>query len=284
MAVKNRQWAAWAAWVLGGVLAFANSQVLGQSMSLTHCFGECPRYESQLAAERAKVVVHHLYAAGLNGDSGLADWSAYRLTAEAIGVASLLPRAWRPDRLVQFSPLQDLLLTDDAELSLAEISTNNSNPYAGSGVTESVPDARARLAPMTSFANTPYWSDLNNLSNMVPMPADLRRGVWLQLEQRLNRAASRHGELYVIAGPLFLISNLSPFSAEQNQTPAAYYKVVAHSSGVAAFVFPAQLGQNAAVCDYQATLADVEGMAGLSLLPDRSVTRSDWLLAELGCS
>ena len=55
-------------------------------------------------------------------------------------------------------------------------------------------------------------------------------------------------------------------------------KVVAHSSGVAAFVFSEQLGQRVTDCDYEATLAAV------SLLPDRSVTRSDCLLAELGCS
>lgn len=61
-------------------------------------------------------------------------------------------------------------------------------------------------------------------------------------------------------------------------------KVVAHSSGVAAFVFLEQLGQHVTDCDYEATLAAVERLAGVSLLPDRSVTRSDWLLAELGCS
>ena len=61
-------------------------------------------------------------------------------------------------------------------------------------------------------------------------------------------------------------------------------KVVADSSEEAAFVFPEQLGHDATVCDYEATLADVERMAGLSLLSDRSVTRSDWLLGEFGCS
>ena len=34
-------------------------------------------------------------------------------------------------------------------------------------------------------------------------------------------------------------------------------KVVAHSSGVAAFVFPGQLGQLVTDCDYEATLAAV---------------------------
>ena len=34
-------------------------------------------------------------------------------------------------------------------------------------------------------------------------------------------------------------------------------KVVAHSSGVAAFVFPGQLGQLVTDCDYEATLVAV---------------------------
>ena len=51
-----------------------------------------------MATTRANVVIHYVYAAGLNGDTGLADWVSYRLTKDAIGVASLLPRIWQPDR------------------------------------------------------------------------------------------------------------------------------------------------------------------------------------------
>ena len=50
-----------------------------------------------MVANRANVVIHHVYAAGINGESGLADWVSYRLTKEAIGIASLLPRLWVPD-------------------------------------------------------------------------------------------------------------------------------------------------------------------------------------------
>ncbi|GIT59686.1 MAG: hypothetical protein Ct9H300mP19_16340 [Dehalococcoidia bacterium] len=62
-------------------------------------------YESSMATTRANVVIHHVYAAGLNGDTGLADWVSYRLTKDAIGVASLLPRIWQPDRLLEFPVL-----------------------------------------------------------------------------------------------------------------------------------------------------------------------------------
>ena len=40
---RNKQRAESAVCVLVGLLSFANGQALGQSMSLTHCVGDCPR-------------------------------------------------------------------------------------------------------------------------------------------------------------------------------------------------------------------------------------------------
>ena len=70
----------------------------------------------------------------------------------------------------------------------------SNNSYAGISELPEQKDQSARLAPMTSFSNTPYWSDVNNLSNMVPMPQSLRLGPWLQLE-RLNELVKRKEEL-----------------------------------------------------------------------------------------
>ncbi|GIS50918.1 MAG: hypothetical protein Ct9H90mP25_3520 [Gammaproteobacteria bacterium] len=72
---------------------------------------------------------------------------------------------------------------------------------------------------MTSFSNTPYWSDVNNLPNMVPMPQSLRLGPWLQLEQRLNELVMKKKELYVITGPFFFIKGpaANPAAAKGNQ-------------------------------------------------------------------
>ena len=188
-------------------IALAGS-VHAQDIAVTHCDGSCPQYQSSLAATRANVVIHHVYAAGINGDTGLADWVSYRLTDEAIGVASLLPRVWQPDRLMEYSGIDDVLEISSSGLRLAEIAVSN-NPYAGIGELPEENDESARLAPITSFANTPYWSDLNNVTNMVPMPKSLRLGPWLHLEQSLNGLVAKTKELQVISGPLFLIGNLS---------------------------------------------------------------------------
>ena len=264
------------------MLSSAHS-ALAQNVAVTHCQGPCPNYSSQLTANRSNVVIHHLYAAGINGDTSLPDWVAYRLTKEAIGVASLLPRTWRPDRLVEFSPLEDIMTLGEVELNLSETIAQSSNQYGGSAELVE-PENRARLAPMTSFANTPYWSDLNNFSNMVPMPAPLRLGPWLRLEQRLNGTVKSDDEVYVITGPLFLISNLSVAPSSADLNPAAYFKVISDQSGVAAFVFPHTTSQSDNYCDHQANVTEIEAMVDLEFFPERGVPSvSQSLLGRLGC-
>jgi len=255
-----------------------------QTLAVTHCLGECPRHESRVTANQSRIVIHHLYAAGINGETSLADWVAYRLTEDAIGVASLLPRTWQPDRLVRFSPLEDIVQSGEDELRLSESIQRNNNPYGGGAAEMVEPEDRARLAPITSFANTPYWSDLNNFSNMVPMPATLRLGSWLRLEQRLNQIVSDENDAYVIAGPLFLVNILSLSPSPADLDPAAYFKLVSDDTGVVAFLFPKDLEQSASYCAQQVSLSEIEEMAGLEFFPGhRSTVQSSTLAARLGC-
>jgi len=258
--------------------------VNAQSLAVTHCLGECPRHESPVTANQSRIVIHHLYAAGINGDTSLADWVAYRLTADAIGVASLLPRSWQSDRLVRFSPLEDIVQSGEEELRLSESIESNNNPYGGGAAELVKPEDRARLAPITSFANTPYWSDLNNFSNMVPMPATLRLGSWLRLEQRLNQIVSEDSDAYIIAGPLFLANILSLSPSAADVEPAAYFKLVSDESGIVGFLFPKDLEQNASYCSQRVSLSEIEEMAGLEFYPGRrSTSESATLAARLGC-
>jgi DNA/RNA endonuclease G (NUC1) len=267
------------AWTL-----FLSSTLHAQNVAIAHCQGTCPSYFSSLSATRANVVVHNLYAAGLNGDTGLADWVAYQLTKQAIGVASLLPRFWQPDELVRLSGIEELAEAEALGFSLAEISSGG-NPYGGFNEPLGNVEERVRLAPMTSFAKTPYWRELNNLSNMVSMPTPLRRGPWLQLEQTLNQIVSEENSLGVISGPLFLIDQgLSTTINSANLNPAAYFKVVIADSGIAAFVFSQGISQADRFCEYQANLEQIELMSGLDLFPESNPVHSKQLLSELGCS
>ena len=269
---------------LTGLVIVLSSALQAQNVAIGHCQGSCPGYSSSLAANRSNMVVHNLYAAGLNGDTGKADWVAYQLTKDAIGVASLLPRFWQPDELVRLSGIEELAEAEALGFSLAEISSGD-NPYGGFNEPVANEQERARLAPMTSFANTPYWAELNNLSNMVPMPTPLRRGAWLQLEQTLNRIVTAERKLGVISGPLYLINEPLSISVDAaSLNPAAYFKVVIAEGGIASFVFPEDLTQTDRFCDYQADLRQIELMSSLNLFPKSDPVTSPKLLRDLGCN
>ncbi|GIS50919.1 MAG: hypothetical protein Ct9H90mP25_3530 [Gammaproteobacteria bacterium] len=60
--------------LLTNVFLFSAAPSHSQKINVTHCNGACPVYESSMTANRANIVIHHVYAAGINGDSGLADW------------------------------------------------------------------------------------------------------------------------------------------------------------------------------------------------------------------
>lgn len=267
------------------VCGLAGAKSYAQSVAVTHCQGQCPQYNSPVSANQSNIVIHHVYAAGVNGITSLPDWVAYRLTPDAIGVASLLPRQWQHDRLVKYSSLEDIVQTGEEELKLSATITRNNNPYGGAAAELVKPENRARLAPITSFANTPYWSDLNNFSNMLPMPATLRLGAWLQLEQRLNRVVADDNEVYVVTGPIYLIRMLSLSSSSEDLNPSAYYKLTADESGVVAFLFPHDIKQTADFCSLRASVAEIQEMTDLEFFPGRQrASESASLLEKLGCS
>jgi len=218
-----------------------------------------------------------LYAADIEPESGLAEWVAYRVLGDSLGVASLLPRFWQADPLLSEVLAIDLD-GDDVEIFQPDLSNAQDREYRVNEVQINAAD-RGRLAPMTSFAGTPYWEDLNNLSNMAPLPADLRVGSWARLEQAINALAAQVGDVYVISGPLVA-------KGEVIESPGAYFKVVLAANRLSAFVFPGDLRQNDRYCDQFSSLQEIEARANLELLPALAtgdLTLAGSLNTELGC-
>ena len=91
-------------------------------------------------------------------------------------------------------------------------------------------------------------------------------------------------ELQVISGPLFLISNLTTTPTSTAIEPAAYFKIVAQQNDFIAFVLPKELGQFDSYCGHVADLDQLEEMVSIDFFPDRTVSQSDALLADLNCS
>ena len=252
-----------------------------QNIHISHCMGSCP---DSAATANNEIVVRHLFAASINADNGVADWVAYRVVEAALGVASLLPRVWRVDKL---------LLTESPYLRLSENARVINQPDLSGRADQSyrinalIIDARnnGRLVPMSSFAGTPFWSDLNYLSNLAVLPTALREGSWSRLDQAINELVARSGELFVVSGPLYLIQEpLSARDGPELAQPSAYYKLVANRRSHLAFIFPSDLPQHAHYCDQLSTLLAVEQLSGLQLFPDMQDSSTAELAAALHCT
>lgn len=256
-----------AAPVLAFPLLLTAATAAAETVHISHCAELCPQ-----AGSAREVVIHRLYAAAIDPQSGLAEWVAYRVLDGTVGVASLLPRGWQADALLEEPSRQDAVAITAATFVQPDLSNAQDREYR---VNELIYPtvARGRLAPMTSFAGTPYWQELNNLSNMAPLPADLRTGSWARLEQAINMLARQEGEVYVLAGPLVR-------SDDAIEIPQAYFKAVRRGDRVAAFVFAANLPPHVDYCDQQSTLAAIEAAIGLTLFPGLSAAS---VPLELGC-
>lgn len=259
--------------LVGLLLMLSASSHAAERVHIAHCAQVCPQ-----APSAREIVVHHLYAAAIDPGSGLAEWVAYRVSGGSVGVASLLPRAWQADPLLEEVPEELAAAGEDVTFVQPDLSNAQDREYRVNEVVYQSVD-RGRLAPMTSFAGTPYWDELNNLSNMAPLPENLRTGSWARLEQRINALAAREGEVFVVSGPMGLVD----VDSGETETPSAYFKVVRSGDRVAAFVFPVELPPHVDYCAQRSTLAAIESGTGLTVLPSLAAEPASLELA-LECS
>lgn len=264
-------------WVSGLVALLLANLAAAQTVHIAHCFAGCPAG----APATNEIVVRHLFVASINTQNGLADWVAYRVLPGTVGVASLLPRVWEADALLEDSPQQRQLESGPA-VDPQGLASQQDSAYRVNEVVVD-PEDRGRLVPMTSFAGTPFWDELNLLSNMAPVPGPLRVGPWSRLDQAINELAARAGNVYVVSGPLYGMPAVAALAVIDASLPAAYFKFIATDAGHAAFVFPRELPQHSDYCGYLMPLAQLQEVSGLQLLPQRAVPGAAPLQRQLGC-
>ena len=248
-----------------------------QTVHISHCMAGCPVSSGNMTTDRNELVVRQLFAASIGERTGLADWQAYRVLADSVGVASLLPRIWYEDSLVTRSaPMEEAI--DDAPQFVQAVSSDAEERNYQLNEIKLLSEDQGRLVPMSSFAGTPYWEELNYLSNMAPLPFALRVGSWSRLDQAINALADRIGELYVVSGPLYHSQGVS------SDTPFAYFKVISTEDAMTAFIFERDVQQHIDFCDQIRSLEQVETAAGLSLYPQRKAGFSANLHEQLSCN
>ena len=111
------------------------------------------------------------------------------------------------------------------------------------------------------------------LTNMCPQDHDLNGGDWDKLETKCRMWAKRHGEIYIVAGPIFKDDERRCFGINIIPIPYAFFKVVLCTSGnpkALGFVFPNN-GTQHNLQDYILSVDEVENITGIdffSELPD----------------
>jgi endonuclease G len=263
----------WASLLLS--LAVTQS-ALAQKVHIAHCLAGCPAG----APAANEIVVRHLFAASINYQSGLADWVAYRVLPGSIGVASLLPRSWEVDELLNGAARTEV--ESGPRFIQPDLSNQQDGAYRINEIIINAED-RGRLVPMSSFAGTPFWEDLNYLSNMAPLPSDLRVGPWSRLDQAVNEMSAQVGEVYVVSGPLYLVGENLIADGEGGRRPSAYFKFITTEARYAAFIFPQNAPQHSNYCEFASRMESIQRDSGLRLLPQQSEPATASLQTLLGC-
>jgi len=231
----------------------------GQEYKIAHCYDGCP----EGASDSNHLIMRPIYALSFNTTTKSADWVAYKVSGASIGIASSLSRD-----AVQDNYVKDTLAVEDFLDS------------------ERVDLIRSQYVSLIDFAGTPFWSDVNYLTNNIARTLSLSQGAWYGLDWSIRNFVNRLDEVYVITGPIFDVedTSLALLTDTPHRVPDRFFKVIVNNLGQsAAFI----LAQSAAVhvhhCEMIASIDEIENLTGLDLFPRLHPKPGDSVRSGLGC-
>ena len=235
------------------------SQSQAAELRIAHCLYGCPKGSSS----ENHLILRPIYALSYNTRNKVADWAAYRVTSGSIGIASSLSRA--------------VMIDDFVEETLSAADFINAEE---AGLT------RAQLVPLVNFAGTPYWNEVNYMSNAVARSQNLSLGAWYGLEWSIRNLVNREREVYVLTGPIFRDSPVvaSLETQTQHRVPDGFFKIVVSADNRAtAFIFDQDLPVHVHHCDTRAAIDEIETATGLEFFPENPRLVLGLLDTNLGC-
>lgn len=143
--------------------------------------GTAPELKNSSLSKRGHRVCYSAYALYASGLTKTAIWTSEYLTKEAVTKAKALKRK------DSFFADTNLPPEDRAELS----------DYKRSGFD------RGHMAPNGNMPDTTAQAESFSLANMIPQVGSFNSGLWSGIESTVRNEAKRHGELYVVTGPVF---------------------------------------------------------------------------------
>ncbi len=239
------------------ILLSLSPTTVGQVYRIQHCYMGCP-----VGADADNdLLLRSIYALSYNSELKTAEWAAYEVDSGAIGIASSLSRA----------PVLDFPAVD----------TLRAEDFLDDGRY-----VRAQYVPLVSFAATPYWNEVNYLSNAVARSSSLSQGAWYGLDWAVRNLVNREGAVYVVAGPIFYndLEEKRLDTVTPHRVPDAFFKVVVSTNGrAAAFVFPQETAVHVHHCEMLSTVEEIESLTALDLFPEAEMSFEHTLQDSLGC-
>lgn len=226
---------------------------------IAHCLNGCPSG----SAQSNKLLLRPIYALSYNNSTKSADWVAYKVTAGSIGIASSLSR----------TPRRDDYISDT--LSPGDYVSEEGAAMLG-----------AHYVALVDFAGTPYWDDVNFLSNWVARSRTLNQGAWYGLEWSVRNLVNRDNEVYILTGPVFREDSDTQqlATSKPHQVPDAFYKIVMTEDGRgSAFLFEQDTPVHVHHCDMRTTLEEIERLTSLDMFPLSEAQAIGALDEGLGC-
>jgi len=191
-------------------------------------------------------------------------WVSYHLTAGELNTPQL-------KRSNKFAPDPDLAIGERAELY----------DYRNSGYD------RGHMCPNADQA----WSALTMkecffLSNMCPQIHALNAGEWEQLESKVRDFTKKHGEVWIICGPVFnepvkdgRTAEVKTIGSNKVWVPTDFYKIVAYENNVnkveAVGFKMAQANLRGNLSSYVVKIRDIESLTGLDFFNKLPKTEDD---------
>jgi DNA/RNA endonuclease G (NUC1) len=206
------------------------------------------------AAESDVFVSTSLYALSLNGQTKVATWCGYRVTAASQSGRNSLNRNW-----IHLYP--DLTL--------------ESSDYLHSGY------AMGHLCPLASVRADADAFEVNWTGAVAPQRQSLNAGPWLRFEELSRKLAREHGVVFVLCGPLYETQTQPLAKADEPHVVPSHYWGRIHvpaTDDVFCYVMPQECEQGAELAEFFVQPQECCFRSGLVLCHDRKCEVCD------GCS
>lgn len=186
-----------------------------------------------------------LYALSLNGQTKVATWCGYRVTAASQSGRNSLNRNW-------------IHLFPDWTLEASD--------YLHSGY------SMGHLCPLASVRADADAFEVNWTGAVAPQRQSLNAGPWLRFEELSRKLAREHGEVFVLCGPLYETQTQPLAKADEPHVVPSHYWGRIHvptTDDVFCYVMPQECEQGTELAEFFVQPQECCFRSGLVLCHDR---------------